>query len=133
MIETKLTIVFDKKKLKAAGKTEEDYMGPIRKAYEGTEVREIKHNVFVMAGEKAAVTLYSPLADIIDDDRQFVEVLKRCILDMGNEVDDVIKGAHRWYEKCDRIYGKNTNQDNDGEHTIPSVSIMLAKQARLEQ
>ena len=103
--ETKLTIVFDKEKLKAAGKTEEDYMDGIREYYSNHPVTEIKHNVFVMSGEHAACVLSLPIINITNDDRSFVGFLKRCILDMGDEINDVIEETYRWYEEYD-----NTNQ-----------------------
>ena len=95
-----IKFVFNQKKLSIIGKSEDDYMNIIKDAYTNKPIREIEHNYFVCDdSENALVFLYQPVHDITKKDYKFIEVLDECILTLGEEVDDVIKGTLRQYKR----------------------------------
>ena len=94
-----IKIVFNKNKLDKIGRTEDYYMNSIRKYYAEHGVTESIHNVFEAYGENAAVSLYKPVMDLSKKDHQFIFLLNECVLDLGEEVDDIIDETKEWYAR----------------------------------
>ena len=95
----KLTFVFNQKKLKESGKTENIMLQPIRDIAGEYGIKEIGHGVFEMPGNNAFAILGGFVVNITDQDHSYVGFLDKWELEVGGMVDDCIADTLEWYRE----------------------------------
>ena len=93
----RLTFVFNPDKLNAANKSIDDMLFPMREYAKANGIIESSTGVFELEGSDSFAMLEGFVADITDEDHDYVTFLDKWELDVGGIIDDCIKETLDWY------------------------------------
>lgn len=96
---TTLRFVFDKEKVAAAGKTEDELLAPMREHAAKYDIDEPEYGFFTKDGEDAmcVITLFGP--EILERNPSYINFLKEWPLNVDGEEEDFIKPSRTWLRK----------------------------------
>lgn len=93
---TTLRFVFDKEKVEAAGKTEDELLAPMREHAARYGIDEPEYGFFTKDGEDAmcVITMCGPA--ILKQNPSYIHFLKKWPLDVDGEKEDFKDSSLRW-------------------------------------
>ena len=101
-----LKFVFNEEKVKAAGKTVDELMKPIREKLRSEGAEEIDPLVFSKTGKNSITTFTILVVKLTEVDHTFINLLDEWTLDAEGEIEDCIKETQRWYDEKGIQYDK---------------------------
>lgn len=96
---TTLRFVFDKEKVAAAGKTEDELLAPMREHAAKYGIDEPEHGVFTKDGEDAMCVITMAVPMIVENDPGYINFLSKWPLNVDGDDEDCIESSVRWLTK----------------------------------
>lgn len=96
---TTLRFVFDKEKVVAAGKTEDELLAPMREHATRYGIDEPEYGFFTKDGEDAMCVITMFVANHTAQNLDYVSYLKEWTLDVDGDVEDCIEETLDWYRE----------------------------------
>jgi hypothetical protein len=98
-----LTFVFDKEKVSAAGKTEDELLAPMREHAKKYGISENELGVFSKEGEEAYCVVGMSIPLFAGEEPRKIDFLRKWILNVDGEEEDCLQSSRRWLSEHNRL------------------------------
>lgn len=100
---TTLRFVFDKEKVAAAGKTEDELLAPMREHAAKYDIDEPEPGFFTKDGEDAMCVITMAVPMIVENDPDYINYLEIWPLNVDGDDEDCIVSSVQWLRKHDML------------------------------
>lgn len=100
---TTLRFVFNKEKVAAAGKTEDELLAPMREHAVRYDIDEPEPGFFIKDGEDAMCVITMAVPMIVENNPDYINCLEKWPLNVDGDDEDCIVSSVRWLRKHDML------------------------------